>query len=62
MGDDRPCHMEGIGTILVKMFDGMVRELKDVSYVPQLKRNFYLGLCLQKYWVLKYLLEMEFSR
>jgi len=29
--------MEGIGTILVKMFDVMVRELKDVWYVPQLK-------------------------
>ena len=39
MGDDLPCHMEGIGTILVKMFDEMVRELKDVRYVPQLKRN-----------------------
>jgi len=39
MGDDRPCRMKGIGNILVKMFDGMVRELKDVRYVPQLKRN-----------------------
>ena len=39
MGDDRPCHMERIGTVLVKMFDGMVRELKDVRYVPQLKRD-----------------------
>jgi len=39
MGDDRPCHMEGIGIVLVKMFDGMVRELKNVRYVPQLKRN-----------------------
>ena len=37
MGDDRPCHMEGIGTVLVKMFDGIVQELKDVRYVPQLK-------------------------
>ena len=24
MDDDCPCHMEGIGTVLVKMFDGMV--------------------------------------
>jgi len=39
MGDDRPCHMEGLGTVLVKIFDGMARELKDVKYVPQLKRN-----------------------
>ena len=34
-----PYHMEGIGTVLVKIFDGMVRELKLVRYVPQLKRN-----------------------
>ena len=39
MGDDRPCRMEGICTILVKMFYEMVWELKDVRYVPQLKRN-----------------------
>jgi len=39
MSNDRPCNMEGIGTVHIKMFDGMVRELKDVRYVPQLKRN-----------------------
>jgi len=39
MGDDRPFNMEGIGTIQIKMFDGIVRELKKVRYVPQLKRN-----------------------
>ena len=39
MGDDRPCNMERIGTVHIKMFDGMVQELKEVRYVPQLKRN-----------------------
>ena len=39
MGDDRPYNMEGIGTDQIKMFDGMIRELKEVRYVPQLKRN-----------------------
>ena len=39
MGDDHPCNMEGIGTIQIKMFDGMIRELKKVRYVIQLKRN-----------------------
>jgi len=44
MGDDRPCNMKGIGTVHIKMFDGMVRELKDVRYVPQLKKNLiYVG-------------------
>ena len=39
MGDEHPCYMEGIGTVFIKMFDGMMRELKEVRYVPQLKRN-----------------------
>jgi len=34
MGDDRPFNMERIGTILIKIFDRMVRELKEVRYVP----------------------------
>ena len=32
--------MEGIGIVQIKMFDGMVRELKKVRYVPQVKKNF----------------------
>jgi len=39
MGDDRPCNMKGIGTVHINMFDGMVRELTEVRYVPQLKKN-----------------------
>ena len=39
MGDDHPCSMEAVGTIRIRMFDGMVRELKGVRYIPQLKRN-----------------------
>jgi len=39
MGDDRPCNIEGIGTVQIKMFDGMVRELKKMIHVSQLKRN-----------------------
>ena len=40
MGDDFTCSMDGVGTVLIKMFDGIVRELKDVRYVPQMKKNF----------------------
>ena len=39
MGDDRSYNMKVISTILFKMFDGMVQELKEVRYVPQLKMN-----------------------
>ena len=34
IGNDRPCNIEGIGTVHIKLFDGMVRELNEVRYVP----------------------------
>ena len=44
MGDDHPCNIEGIGTVRIKMEGRIVRELKEVRYVPQLKRNlFFVG-------------------
>ena len=39
MGDNHPYNIEGMGTVRIKMEDGIVRELKEVRYVPQLKRN-----------------------
>ena len=39
MGDYRPCNMEGIGIVQIKMFDGMLWELKEVTYLPQIKKN-----------------------
>jgi len=31
--------MDGIDTVRIKMFDGVVRELIEVRYVPQMKKN-----------------------
>jgi len=42
MCDDRLCNMKVIGTVQIKTFNGMVRKLKEVRYVPQLKRNLIL--------------------
>ena len=39
MGNDHPCNIEGMGTVRIKKEDGIVRELKEVRYVPQLKSN-----------------------
>ena len=50
MGDDRPCNMEGIGIIPIKMFDGIVRELKNVGMYLSCK-NFLSQLVLWKHWV-----------
>ena len=42
MGDVHTCSMDGVSTILIKMLGGMVRELKDMRYVPQIVKNFIL--------------------
>lgn len=34
------CKIAGIRTIRIKVFDGAVRTISDVRYVPDLKRNF----------------------
>jgi len=39
MRNDVACQMVGIGTIQIKMFDGVVRNLTDMRYVPQMKKN-----------------------
>ncbi|XP_024026147.1 uncharacterized protein LOC112092973 [Morus notabilis] len=39
MGDSHTCQVEGLGTIAIKMFDGIVRIFKDVRYVPSLAKN-----------------------
>ncbi|KAG8500272.1 hypothetical protein CXB51_004359 [Gossypium anomalum] len=39
MGNNTSFKITGVGTIKVKMFDGVVRTLSDVRHVPELKRN-----------------------
>ncbi|WVZ61696.1 hypothetical protein U9M48_011528 [Paspalum notatum var. saurae] len=39
MGDDRPCQIVGIGSIQIKMHDGIVRTLTDVRHIPDMTKN-----------------------
>ncbi|CAN1842964.1 Retrovirus-related Pol polyprotein from transposon TNT 1-94 [Linum perenne] len=39
MGDNSSCKVAGIGSVQIKMFDGVVRTLTDVRHIPDLKRN-----------------------
>ena len=39
MGNDDACRTKGIGTIRLKMHDDTIRQLTDVRYVPDMKRN-----------------------
>ena len=39
MGTNGSCKVAGIWTVLIKLFDGVVRTLGDVRHVLDLKRN-----------------------
>ena len=39
MGNNITCTVVGIGTMRIKMYDGVVRTLSDVRHVPDLKTN-----------------------
>jgi hypothetical protein len=39
MGNGIPCKIVGVGSIRIRISDGIVRELTDVRYVPELKSN-----------------------
>jgi len=48
MGDDGTCQMNGIGTVHIKMFDGMVRDLTEMRYVLQMKDIISVGAVSQR--------------
>ena len=39
LGNNASCKVVGIGTVHIKMFDGVVYTLDDVRHIPDLKRN-----------------------
>ena len=39
LGDNRSCEILGIGEIKIRMFDGIVRTLGDVRFIPELRKN-----------------------
>ncbi|KAJ0489574.1 putative RNA-directed DNA polymerase [Helianthus annuus] len=39
LGDDRPCKIQGIGTVTFKLKNGSLIDLSNVRYIPELKRN-----------------------
>ena len=43
MGNDSPCNVKGIGNVTFRMFDGRIRTLSNVRYVPDLKEEYHLS-------------------
>jgi hypothetical protein len=39
MGNGAHCKITGIGSIRIRMFDGVVRTLCDVRHVPEVEKN-----------------------
>jgi hypothetical protein len=45
MGNNNSCKTIGVGSVKIKMFNGIIRTLIDVRYVLKLKKNLiYLGV------------------
>ncbi|KAL6130850.1 hypothetical protein ACLB2K_069228 [Fragaria x ananassa] len=38
-GDDSPCRILGIGSVKIRMHDGVVRKPENVKYIPKLRKN-----------------------
>jgi hypothetical protein len=39
MGNDTTCTIIGMGTIKIKMSDGVVRTLEEVRHIPNMRKN-----------------------
>ena len=39
MGNDHPCQIVGIGSVKIQMFDGVIRTLRNVRYIPEMRTN-----------------------
>lgn len=39
LGNDNPCKIKGIGTIKLRMYDGLNMIIQQARYIPELKRN-----------------------
>ena len=39
LGDNHSCKIVGVGSVKIKMFDGVIRTLTDVRHVPELKKK-----------------------
>ena len=39
VGNDHPCPIVGIGSVKIQMFDGVIRTLRNVRYIPTMRKN-----------------------
>ena len=61
MKNDTAYQMIRVGIVRIKMFDGVVKDLTDVRYIPQMKKN-VISIGAVELKGLKVTLQNEFSR
>ena len=41
LGDDHSCKVAGVGTVRVRMYDGIIHTLSNVKYVPRYQQPYH---------------------
>ena len=59
LGNNKPCKVQGIVSVRIKMFNGAKKVLTQVIFIPELKRNL---ICLRMLDELEYLIKVESGR
>ena len=57
MGNNNSCKTKSIRTIQLKLHDGLMRDLKEVRYIPEMKKKGHISGCIGIIWVYNYLEE-----
>ena len=39
MGNDASCRMVGVGSVMIRMFDDVIRTITNIRHVPDLRRS-----------------------
>ena len=54
LGNNKACKVQGVGSIRIKMYNGVEKMLENVRYIPELKRNLIsLGMLDELGYVIK---------
>jgi len=61
MGNDHTCRLIGKGTVRIRMYDGTLRELKEMRYISHMMKNL-ISVGVLKAKASEELLEKAFSR
>ena len=56
LGNNKPCKVQGVGSVRIKMYNGVEKVQENVRYIPELKRNLISLIMLDE---LGYVIKVE---